>query len=112
MTSVLSFFTLFPEHKALMLSDNRGAAFNLNPPRGFLEPYQSQEIVVAAYNNMWGKYRDKLTVSVLGELCLRILAEGLCLDQSGTVNHFESIFLATLLHPYHTLISCGDACKK
>ena len=54
------------EHKALMLSDGKGVAFNLDPPRGFLEPYQSQVIVVVAYNNMWGKYKDEMTITVKG----------------------------------------------
>jgi len=50
-----------------MLSDGRGAAFNLDPPQGFLDPYQTQEIIVVAYNNMWGEYKDEMTINVEGK---------------------------------------------
>ena len=58
---------LITDRKAMMLSDGRGAAFYLDPPRGYLEPYQSLEISVVAFNNMWGKYRDNFVVNVEGK---------------------------------------------
>ncbi|CAK8688669.1 unnamed protein product [Clavelina lepadiformis] len=54
------------EHSKLMLRDGRGLAFAVEPERGFLEPYQSQEINVTAYSDMWGRYNDVFTCQIEG----------------------------------------------
>lgn len=57
---------LLPDHSKLMLEGGRGASFLVEPERGFLGPYQSQEITVFAYSDMWGEYEDTLSCHVEG----------------------------------------------
>jgi len=49
-----------------MLKDKQGAAFVVEPARGTLGPYQSQEISVTVYCDMWGEYKDVLSCQVEG----------------------------------------------
>ena len=48
------------------LSDGTGVAFAIHPAGGVLGPYESVTLVVVAYNEMPGVYRDALVVEVEG----------------------------------------------
>lgn len=63
----MTHFLFFLDLETSILSDGRGVAFSLNPCRGFLEPFQSEEVTVVAYNNMWGAYQDNISINVEGK---------------------------------------------
>nr|CAB3238197.1 deleted in lung and esophageal cancer protein 1 [Phallusia mammillata] len=74
------------DNAKLMLENGRGAAFLVEPDRGFLGPYQSQEITVSAYSDMWGEYKDTLTCHIEGLEDKRIPVE---LNVSGCPLSFQ-----------------------
>ena len=47
-----------------MLEGCQGAAFNIVPQSGVLQPFSEQHIQVHAYSDMWGKYQDTLVCKV------------------------------------------------
>ena len=57
---------MISEQKERILSGGKGAAFVLAPSHGFLEPFQTQEIEVLAYSDIWGQYRDTITIAIEG----------------------------------------------
>ncbi|XP_018408981.1 PREDICTED: deleted in lung and esophageal cancer protein 1 [Nanorana parkeri] len=50
--------------RALILSNEKGAAFIAQPCSGILGPFHQISIDVIAYNNMWGEYSDHLVCTV------------------------------------------------
>ena len=52
------------ELKQILLQNGHGACFVVEPSFGELGPLSSQTIAIQAYSDMWGTYRDKLTVQV------------------------------------------------
>lgn len=59
-------FSPFPAFRAAMLSHGKGAAFHVHPSDGTLNAFQELTVVITAYNNMWGHYKDVLVCKVSG----------------------------------------------
>ena len=56
-----------------LLAHGKGAAFFVLPNTGMLGPFETQTVVVTAYTDMWGEYRDNLMCKVwwvLGSCCI------------------------------------------
>ena len=61
------------ELKQILLQNGHGACFVVEPSFGELGPLSSQTIAIQAYSDMWGTYRDQLTVQVCIYTDIRIL---------------------------------------
>ena len=61
------------ELKQILLQNGHGACFVVEPSFGELGPLSSQTIAIQAYSDMWGTYRDRLTVQVCIYTDIRIL---------------------------------------
>merc|ERR1711871_1675281 len=54
------------KRRAGLLANNLGMALSLEPVTGTIEPWGTATIVVSCVNNMYGKYRDNLHISLSG----------------------------------------------
>ena len=54
----------FLECRKLILSDSKGIAIVLNQSSGVLEPFEMKELTAVVYNNMWGIYKDVITIDI------------------------------------------------
>jgi hypothetical protein len=53
-----------PDLCKTMLREGKGSAFALSPASGVLVPFSDQTVVVTAFCDMWGEYKDQIICKV------------------------------------------------